>query len=62
MYHVKFMEQLAALIVKGAGVIGSLAMAALLRYLEKTSLIRKYKRKIDELTGKVTEEKPTENN
>lgn len=43
------MEQLADLLIKGAGVVGSLVMAAFLRYLEKTSIIKHFRQKISDL-------------
>ena len=39
---------ISALLIKYGQTFGALAMAALLRYLEKTSLIQKYKKQISD--------------
>jgi hypothetical protein len=43
------MSFLTSLLIKYGQTLGALAMAALLRYLEKTSLIKKYRGKIDQI-------------
>ena len=46
------MAWLSALLIKYGQTVGALGMAALLRYLEKTSLIQKYKKQIDDILNK----------
>jgi len=42
------MALITSILMKYGQTIGAMAMAALLRYLEKTSLIQKYKKQIDD--------------
>jgi hypothetical protein len=49
------MAFLSGILIKYGQTLGALAMAALLRYLEKTSLIQKYKKQINEIVDKGTE-------
>lgn len=51
------MAILAQLLAKYGSTLGAMAMAALLRYLEKTSLIQKYKKQIDEFANTAKEVK-----
>jgi repressor of nif and glnA expression len=50
------MAIIAQLLAKYGSTLGAMAMAALLRYLEKTSLIRKYKKQINEFVDKTKNE------
>jgi|WetSurMetagenome_2_1015567.scaffolds.fasta_scaffold339800_2 hypothetical protein len=47
---------LAQLLAKYGSTLGAMAMAALLRYLEKTSLIKKYKKQINDVINKTQDE------